>query len=136
MQGADQSAGRKRKPFYRAAQSPGNSVIPASLHQRHSDGDLDFALTSKEADFLHRRLTAVPSPAAPWPSLLARLAVNPPPQAKHCWDKAVLNAAAEDRRALERAGQAAALAAIGRGVYAALAGCRTGVFSQVKRSGR
>jgi hypothetical protein len=28
MSGADQSAGRKRKPFYRAAQSPANSVIP------------------------------------------------------------------------------------------------------------
>jgi hypothetical protein len=34
MSGADQSAGRKRKPFYRAVQSPGNSFIPASLHQR------------------------------------------------------------------------------------------------------
>jgi hypothetical protein len=31
MQGTDQSAGRKRKPFYRAAQSSGNSFIPAFL---------------------------------------------------------------------------------------------------------
>lgn len=84
------------------------------------DGDLDFTLKPKEADFLHRCLTAVPSPAASRPSLLARLAANPPPDADRCWDKAVLTVAADDRQALQRAGQAAALAAIGRGVYAAL----------------
>jgi len=95
-------------------------TLPSRPPGWDSGGDLDFVLTPQEADFLRRHLTAVPSPSTLQPSLLARLAASPPPQAEHCWDKAVLNAAAHDRRVLERAGQAAVLAAIGRGVYAAL----------------
>jgi hypothetical protein len=96
-------------------------ALPPPPTDWDEDHDLDFRLTAEEANFLHGRLHAVPSPVDPTrPSLLARLTAVEPPRADHCWAAEVLDAAEQDRAALRRAGGAAALSAIGRGVYAAL----------------
>ena len=74
-----------------------------------------------EARFLAGKLSAVRSPNNPSePSLLARLVGKPVDDANHCWDESILALAGPEVAALKRAGQAAALSAIGRAVYAAL----------------
>lgn len=83
-------------------------------------GKLTLTLTRDERRFLANRLRAVRSPVAPYPSsLLARLVGKSLDKAEHCWDASVLALAGEERHALTRAGQAAALSAVGRAVYAA-----------------
>jgi hypothetical protein len=84
--------------------------------------DLTFDLTDRELEFLQQQLVAVTRPEDTSPCLLARLAEHGLPDgAEVAWSDAVRSVAEEDdRHALVRAGQAAALAAIGRGVYAAL----------------
>lgn len=86
------------------------------------EAEIDFRLRAEEARFLRARLLAVPRPGSDgMPSLLARLAEVPISASTDLWAAKVTRAAApEDRPALERARQAAALAAVGRGVYAAL----------------
>lgn len=84
--------------------------------------DLTFDLTDREHEFIQQQLVAVTRSDDTSPCLLARLAEHGlPDRAKVAWSDAVRSVAEkDDRRALVRAGQAAALAAIGRGVYAAL----------------
>lgn len=97
-------------------------TLPSPPEEWRAGEDLDFDLTAKEAEFLSARLRAVASPDDPArPSLFARLADRGVPDAASCWSGEVLEIAEQDRAALVRAGQAASLAAIGRGVYAALA---------------
>ncbi|CAO4146376.1 DUF6361 family protein [Methylorubrum aminovorans] len=87
------------------------------------DGDdaLDFTLTPKETNFLHGLLTTVVEPrGAARLSLLARLAEAGAKNVPHCWAPEICAQARDDRHALTRAGHAAELAAIGRGVYAAI----------------
>lgn len=85
------------------------------------DGKLSFKLGKDEKRRLARSLRAVDSPAFPGePSLLSRLVGKPLAGAEHAWDEAILEMAGPERPALLRAGQAAALSAVGRVVYAAL----------------
>ena len=96
-------------------------ALPPPPEEWRAGEDLDFSVTPKEAEFLSARLRAVASPDNPArPSLLARLADAGVPNAASCWSGEVLEIGEQDRAALVRAGQAASLAAIGRGVYAAL----------------
>lgn len=83
---------------------------------------LDFSLRPSEARFLRGCLLAVHRPDAEGsPPLLARLVEVPLSGSTELWSPKVTNAAdSEDRSALRRACQAAALAAVGRAAYAAL----------------
>ena len=83
---------------------------------------LDFSLQDEEARFLRGTLLGVHRPDGDRaPSLLARLVNAPLRGSSSLWDATVLRAAEpEDRDALQRARQVAALSAVGRGVYAAL----------------
>lgn len=82
---------------------------------------VSFDLTREERRHLRRSLRAVPAGGiGSRPSLLSRLVGKPLDRSNPCWDQAVLDLAGSEAEALRRAGQAAALAAIGRGVYAAL----------------
>lgn len=98
------------------------SSLPTPPSDWDGEGALDFRLKDKEPSFLYQRLCSVVSPAdSTRPSLLAQLAVaGTVPVAENCWDAPVAEVATHDRAALVRAGHAAALAAIGRGIYAAL----------------
>jgi hypothetical protein len=95
---------------------------PKEWHR--SDKPLDFVLRESEIRFLKQMLSGVMSPGdVRRASLLARLSEVPMQYAsvEDPWDKTILKIADEaDRGALERARQTAALAAIGRGIYAAL----------------
>lgn len=85
------------------------------------NGKLTLDLSPDEGAFLARKLRAVRSPSDPSePSLLAKLVGHPLKDAKHSWDDQILGLAGEEAACLRRAGQAAALSAIGRAVYAAL----------------
>ena len=83
---------------------------------------LDFALSSFERNFLYRHLLGVRRPDTTSRSLLARLTeAGVGPAADDLWVTEIADVAdSEDRAALVTARQAAALAGIGRGVYAAL----------------
>ena len=83
---------------------------------------LDFALLPAEQTFLRRHLLGVRRPDTTSRSLLARLAeAAVGPAAEDPWVTEIAEVAdSEDRAALVTARQAAALAGIGRGVYAAL----------------
>lgn len=84
------------------------------------NGKMTLALGKDEQEYMARKLRAVRSPVHPFPpSLLARLVGKPLDDADHCWDDAVLALAGNEIDALRRAGQAAALSAIGRAIYAA-----------------
>jgi len=96
-------------------------ALPPPPEEWRAGADLDFELTPKESEFLSVRLRSVTSPDDPArSSLLARLAERGVPDAPSCWSGEITEIAEQDRAALVRAGQAASLAAIGRGVYAAL----------------
>jgi Family of unknown function (DUF6361) len=84
-------------------------------------GPLDFKLLAREATFLHARFSDLrPARFPKQLSLLARLADGEPVEAYHCWEPGLIELAKEDGPKLRRAGYAASLAAVGRGVYAAL----------------
>lgn len=89
-----------------------------------SGSPLTFALTPGERKFLKRILSGVMRRGdEAYPSLLARLSEEPMcyEEIESPWDKKIHALAdASDKEALIRAGQAAALSAIGRGIYAAL----------------
>jgi hypothetical protein len=81
---------------------------------------LRFRLSKLERIYLARQLRGVGSPAVPGePSLLAMLVGKPLGAADHAWSSEILDLARHERAALVRAGQAAALAAVGRATYAA-----------------
>ena len=85
------------------------------------NGKMTLELSSDERAFLARKLRAVQSPTDPSePSLLAKLVSHPLKDVGHCWDDEILGFAGKESARLTRAGQAAALSAIGRAVYAAL----------------
>jgi hypothetical protein len=101
---------------------PFDRLMPEAPDDFGGDGELTFVLLSEEKEYLRKRLSDVRSVHHPGePSLLAKLALlNVVPDVDHCWNSDILKYAGKDRDALLRAGQAAALAAIGRGIYAAL----------------
>ena len=94
--------------------------VPEALRVRGEP--LDFALLPDERTFLHRHLLGVRRPDTTRCSLLARLTeARVGPAADDLWVTEIADVAdSEDRAALVTARQAAALAGIGRGVYAAL----------------
>lgn len=85
---------------------------------------LDFTIRPEEAIFIHQHLVSVPRPGTPGlPSLLACLVEHnlDITNLDFPWAKPILQMVDKDEKAaLLRAQQAAALAAIGRAVYAAL----------------
>jgi hypothetical protein len=84
-------------------------------------GKLTLELTAREQEFLARKLRAVRSPSDPSePSLLSKLVGRSLDDAVHCWSDEIHDLAGKDAARLKRAGQAAALSAIGRAAYAAL----------------
>jgi hypothetical protein len=84
-------------------------------------GKMTLELSAHEQQFLARKLRAVRSPIDPSePSLLSKLVGRSLDDATHCWDDQILALAGNEAARLKRAGQAAALSAIGRAVYAAL----------------
>lgn len=83
-------------------------------------GKLTLALSKPERRYLATKLRAVRSPADPNEvSLLAKLVGKPLDDAEHCWDDSIMALAGKEAPVLKRAGQAAALSAIGRAIYAA-----------------
>ncbi len=84
------------------------------------DGPLSLALDRREARYLAAKLRDVMSPANPVErSLLSRLVGHSLGHAAHCWHGSIVALAGSEAAALRRAGQAAALAAVGRAIYAA-----------------
>lgn len=82
---------------------------------------ISFDLTRDERVHLQRSLRSVAAgETGTGRSLLGRLVGKSLDRTKPCWDQTVLDHAGSEADALCRAGQAAALAAIGRGIYAAL----------------
>lgn len=82
---------------------------------------MTLELSPDERAFLAQKLRAVRSPIDPSePSLLAKLVGRVLKDAEHSWDDEILDLAGQEAARLRRAGQAAALSAIGRAVYAAL----------------
>lgn len=82
---------------------------------------MTLELSPNEKAFLAYKLRAVRSPTNPRePSLLAKLVGRPLKDAEHSWDDEIVDLAGMEAARLRRAGQAAALSAIGRAVYAAL----------------
>lgn len=82
---------------------------------------LSFQLSSAEGAFIQQRWENTPCSADPArESLLARLTRADISGTTRCWDAPILALAGPEKQALVHAGRAAALSAIGRGVYAAL----------------
>jgi len=105
------------------ATSPFVSLPPVPEELQVRGQPLDFALSPDERKFLRRQLLGVRRPDTTNRSLLARLADENGvgPAADDLWVTEIADIAdSEDRSALVTARQAAALAGIGRGVYAAL----------------
>lgn len=85
------------------------------------DGKLTLALSPREQAYLANKLRAVQSPTDPSESsLLSKLVGKPLKETAHCWSGDILSLAGEDAARLKRAGQAAALSAVGRAIYATL----------------
>lgn len=83
-------------------------------------GKLTLDLLPPEQIYLATKLRAVRSPTDPSePSLLSKLVGKPLGGADYCWDNGILDFAGREASMLKRAGQAAALSAIGRAIYAA-----------------
>ncbi len=106
---------------------PLNRLVP--MHEEDRTGPLSFALRPPEKVYLCEKLRDLPCGGGTGDlSLLARLvrkiesSETAPAclKAVNCWDAPMLAVAKEERECLIRAGNAAAMAAIGRGVYAAL----------------
>lgn len=85
------------------------------------DGKLTLDLSPGEREFLAGKLRTIRSPADPGElSLLSKLVGHSLEEAEHCWGDEILGLAGRDAARLKRAGQVAALSAIGRAVYSAL----------------
>lgn len=96
--------------------------LPKQPAEFDRDKPLDFSLESSEQDFLRRRLLDTKRPSDGQPSFLSALvrSVEPIPDDQKPWSESVMRHADEaDQRALHRARDAAALAAVTRAVYAA-----------------
>ncbi len=96
-------------------------ALPSPPMNWRTDASLSFNLTDVEREFLRSRLVNIPAPE-PFKhmSLFSQLAhhqIDPPASP---WHKTIIKLAGPDAAPLRRARAIAALAAIGRGVYAAL----------------
>ena len=89
-------------------------------YKHDNKGKLTLDLSPREQIYLASKLRAVRSPTDPGePSLLSKLVGKSLDEADYCWDSEILALAGKDAPMLKRAGQAAALSAIGRAIYAA-----------------
>lgn len=117
---------RQRKAFDDDGQALQRAELPFSaLPPRPDDWagsePLTFDLAPREAEFLHRQFVDLRPAALPTHlSVLARLAAGRKVHADTCYAPGIAELAKEDAAKLRRAGYAAALAAVGRAVYAAL----------------
>lgn len=92
---------------------------PEEWHQQ-GEGTLGFDLTEKERTFLAKRLRSLASPKNPGTrSIFSLLVGHDVSSSRTAWSPQIRDLAGTERPALERAGRAAALAAIGRAIYAA-----------------
>jgi hypothetical protein len=81
---------------------------------------MSLTMPRSERQYLAAKLKAVRSPADhSRSSLLSRMVGRAIFDADHCWDEAIVDLSGDEAPMLTRAGQAAALSAIGRAVYAA-----------------
>ncbi|MGW8191888.1 DUF6361 family protein [Sphingomonas hankookensis] len=93
---------------------------PADDWYGEGEGTLSFDLTRSERKFLAKRLRSLTSPRNPGArSIFSLLVGHDVSSSRTAWGPQVRDLAETERPALERSGHAAALAAIGRGVYAA-----------------
>lgn len=117
---------RQRKAFDDDGQALQRTDLPfCALPPRPDDWagsePLTFDLAPRESEFLHRQFVDLRPAVRPTHlSVLARLAAGRKVQADTCYAPGIAELAREDATKLRRAGHAAALAAVGRGVYAAL----------------
>jgi len=117
---------KQRKAFDDEGQALQRADLPFVALPPHPDDwdgsePLTFDLASREAEFLHRQFVNLRPAARPTHlSVLARLAAGREARADTCYAPGIAELAPEDATKLRRAGQTAALAAVGRGVYAAL----------------
>lgn len=99
---------------------PFNCPEPPDDWNREGEGTLSFDLTRKEKRFLAKRLRSLTSPKNPGArSVFSLLVGHDVSSSRTAWSPQIRDLAETERPALERAGQAAALAAIGRAIYAA-----------------
>jgi hypothetical protein len=97
------------------------STLPPRPPDWSGSEPMTFDLTPREAEFLRRQF--IDLRPANWDehiSVLAKLAAGNPVQADTCYAPGIAELAKEDGAKLRRAGHAAAMAAVGRAVYAAL----------------
>lgn len=93
---------------------------PPEEWNQEGEGTLSFDLTATEKKFLAKRLRGLASPKNPGARSIFSLLVGHDVSSSHtAWSLQICDLAETERPALERAGRAAALAAIGRAVYAA-----------------
>lgn len=117
---------KQRKAFDDDGQALQRAELPfAALPPRPDDWEgsepLRFDLAPREVEFLHRQFVDLRPAARPAHlSVLARLAASRKVHADTCYAPGIAELARDDAAKLCRAGHAAALAALGRGVYAAL----------------
>jgi len=117
---------KQRKAFDDDGQALQRAELPfAALPSRPEDWEssepLSFDLASREAEFLHRQFIDLrPATRPAHLSVLAQLAAGGRVHADTCYAPGIAELAKGDAAKLRRAGYAAALAAVGRGVYAAL----------------
>ena len=96
-------------------------ALPTMREKWDESTDLSFQLSAVEGEFIRKRWESTPCSVDPTrESLLARLARAEIGNVEFCWDAPILRLAGPDKQALMHAGGAAALSAVGRGVYAAL----------------
>ena len=97
------------------------SALPPAPPNWLSTEPLTFDLTPREAEFLRRQFVDLrPGTRPTHLSVLAKLASGRRVRAKTCYAPGIAELAKDDAAKLRRAGHAAALAAVGRAVYAAL----------------
>jgi len=93
---------------------------PPEDWNKTGEGTLSFDLTAKEKKFLAKRLRSLTSPKNPGArSIFSLLVGHDVSSSRAAWSPQIRDLAETERPALERSGHAAALAAIGRAVYAA-----------------
>jgi hypothetical protein len=104
---------------------PFDTEIPPVPCDFDSFEPLSFALTPKEKQYLHAKLSHLVCNGAKtslFEKLVSELRANAIDivSSENCWDSRILRLAGDDRAQLKIAERAAALVAIGRGIYAAL----------------
>lgn len=97
------------------------SALPPRPPDWAGSEPMTFELAPREAEFLYRQFVDLRAAARPEHiSVLAKLAAGRKVRADTCYAPGIAELAKDDAAKLRRAGHAAAMAAVGRAVYAAL----------------